>query len=105
MSYRLVDGTFHITIGYNDVAIEPVVLPVVITDDVSDVVTTTATCGGSIVSGGPILAKGCCWRPGTFGVPTIENSKTEDGSGTDDFVSYLTGPKSRNNLSGESLCC
>ncbi|MFA5432851.1 MAG: hypothetical protein WC319_08275, partial [Candidatus Paceibacterota bacterium] len=91
MSYRLVDGTFHITIGYNDVAIEPVVLPVVITDDVSDVVTTTATCGGSIVSGGPILAKGCCWRPGTFGVPTIENSKTEDGSGTDDFVSYLTG--------------
>lgn len=91
MSYRFSDSTYRVSLAYPDIDVTTNLTPVVVTDDVTEVVTSTAVCGGSIVSGGPILAKGCCWRPGTFGVPTIDDSKTEDGTGTDDFVSHLTG--------------
>ena len=61
------------------------------TNSVTDITTSTATCGGNITTdaGSPITARGVCWS--TSLDPTIADSKTSDGSGTGSFTSYLTG--------------
>lgn len=68
-------------------------LPTVATLNVSNVDTTSATCGGnSIFDGnGNVSVRGVCWN--TNGNPTLENSIgfTADGSGTAAFTSNLTG--------------
>jgi uncharacterized protein (TIGR02145 family) len=66
-------------------------LPTLTTDNVSVITPTTAICGGNITSEGdaPVTARGVCW--GTTTSPTTANSKTDDGSGTGTFISYLTG--------------
>jgi uncharacterized protein (TIGR02145 family) len=56
-----------------------------------DIESETATSGGSISSdgGAPVTARGVCWD--TLPAPTIANNRTEDGTGTGDFTSNITG--------------
>ena len=67
------------------------VLPVVTTAEISDITGTTASGGGNITFAGtfPVTAKGICWS--TSQNPTIDNDKTEDGSGEGGFTSEITG--------------
>ena len=67
------------------------VLPTLTTTNVTAILTTTATSGGSISSIGAsaVTARGVCWA--TTSSPTVANSKTIDGSGAGTFISNLTG--------------
>ncbi len=73
---------------------EPTVqLPTVTTNDISNITTNFAACGGNVTSdgNGTVTARGVCWS--TSPNPTINNlydEKTEDGSGTGTFTSNLT---------------
>ncbi len=60
------------------------------TTSVSNITTTTALCGGNILSdgGAKITARGVCWS--TSPNPTIVDNKTIDGSGVGNFTSNLT---------------
>lgn len=64
----------------------------IITNSVTSINTTTATCGGNSISGtvtGSITAKGVCWNTSanpTTALPT----KTTDGTGNSNFTSSLT---------------
>ena len=64
--------------------------PVVITSGVTDITTTSAVCGGEVVSNGEsvVVARGVCWS--TKQNPTIEDDKTTDGSGVGIFTSNLS---------------
>ncbi len=66
-------------------------LPTVTTAAVSNVTMTTASCGGNVTAIGstPVIARGVCWS--TTPGPTINNSKTVDGSGTGTFNSNISG--------------
>ncbi|MBQ2187877.1 MAG: hypothetical protein II401_04900 [Bacteroidales bacterium] len=70
---------------------EDVTIPTVTTNNVSDITTTTATCGGNVTSAGngTVSARGVCWS--TTSNPTISNSHTTNGSGTGTFTSSITG--------------
>ena len=63
--------------------------PVLTTAPVTDISTTFATSGGNISSdgGSNVTARGVCYN--TIGSPTINDLKTNDGTGTGSFVSYL----------------
>jgi len=65
-------------------------VPVLITSAVTGVTSTAAVSGGHITSDGayPIYQKGVCWS--TSPNPNTFNSKTEEGTGTADFVSSIT---------------
>jgi hypothetical protein len=66
--------------------------PEVITDSVSEITDSSATCGGDVTAnnGEQVSAKGVCWS--TSQNPDIENNDlTNDGSGVGLFVSSLTG--------------
>ncbi len=63
-----------------------------LTSGVVSITTNSASCGAShlVENGTPILAKGICWS--TSPSPTIVlKTKTMNGSGSDDFISSLTG--------------
>ena len=62
----------------------------ILTTFVSYVSQTTATCGGEITSDGnsQIIQRGVCWS--TEQSPTIDDSKTIDGTGTGSFTSAIT---------------
>lgn len=66
-------------------------LPTVTTSSIGDIYATTALCGGTVVSDGDtaVISRGVCWN--TSSNPTINNSKTVDGSGTGSFISLITG--------------
>ena len=66
-------------------------LPTVTTNTVSNVTTSTATCGGDVSSAGGtyVTARGVCW--GTSQNPTVSGSHTTNGSGTGGFTSNITG--------------
>ena len=68
---------------------EKIVLPAVTTMQVSDVTTTSAKCGGEVTSegNGTVTARGVCWSVSPN--PTIEDNKTNDGSGTGSFASQI----------------
>ena len=65
--------------------------PTLSTSSVNDVIQTTATSGGNIISdgGAAITSRGVCWGSATN--PTVDNNKTLDGVGTGNFVSTITG--------------
>ena len=69
----------------------PADLPTVTTTAVSDVTTTTATCGGNVTSNGgvPVTVRGVCWS--STPNPTVNDSHTTDGDGTGSFSSSITG--------------
>lgn len=56
---------------------------------VSNVTTTSAVCGGNILSDGgfPVVARGICWS--TSSEPTVNNAHTVDGSGVGTFTSRI----------------
>lgn len=70
---------------------ETVIAPQLKTASVGAITGTTATSGGSITSdgGAPITVRGVCWS--TMASPTIADAKTNDGEGTSQFSSSLTG--------------
>ena len=65
-------------------------LPILNTQNVTSITTTTATSGGNITNdgGATVTARGVCWN--TVTGPTTANSKTTDGTETGSFVSSLT---------------
>lgn len=65
-------------------------LPLVTTNIVTDITSTTATCGGNVVYEGSsaVTARGVCWS--TSEKPTVGDSHTEDGGGQGSFISTLT---------------
>lgn len=67
----------------------PVTVPVLTTTAATNVTTTSAQSGGVITSdgGATITARGVCWSVVT---PTINDSKTIDGTGTGTFTSSIT---------------
>ncbi|MEI6122793.1 MAG: hypothetical protein WCQ95_04125 [Bacteroidota bacterium] len=69
----------------------PPELPSLVTADVTSISGTKVTCGGSITDDGGsfVTARGVCWSSNPL--PTIADSKTEDGTSTGTFASYLTG--------------
>lgn len=66
-------------------------LPTITTAEVSDITSSTATCGGNVTSdgGATVTARGVCWS--TSSNPTISNSHTSDGNGIGTFTSSITG--------------
>ena len=66
-------------------------VPTVTTSLVSEVATTSATCGGNVTSdgGASVTVRGVCWS--TSQNPTVNDSHTTDGSGTGSFTSNITG--------------
>ena len=66
-------------------------LPVVESYDVTNILDSTATCGGNVLSDGgvPVTARGVCWS--TSEEPTVADSHTTDGAGLGEFTSQLTG--------------
>ena len=68
-----------------------VTVPVLTTEAITSITTTTAVSGGNITSdnGGSVTERGVCWSTETN--PTITHSKTSDGSGTGAYISSLTG--------------
>lgn len=66
-------------------------LPIVITDAVSNITATDADCGGEVLDEGsmPVTARGVCWS--IYPSPSLTNSHTNDGTGLGVFSSRLTG--------------
>lgn len=69
----------------------PATTPTVTTNDVSNIATTAATCGGNVTAtgGATVTERGICWS--TSQNPTISGSHTANGSGTGSFTCYMTG--------------
>jgi hypothetical protein len=65
--------------------------PKIKTSEVTEIDSTSAICGGNVLTNGgiPILAKGMCWS--TNPSPTINDYFTNDGSGLGVFTSTMTG--------------
>ena len=65
--------------------------PIVTTSSVTNVMATTATCGGEVTEdyGFSVTARGVCWS--TSPNPTVSDSHTTDGSGIGSFTSSITG--------------
>lgn len=63
--------------------------PTVSTDSVTNISHNSAECGGKITNNGgdEIIAKGVCWSISPE--PTINDDTTNDGSGSEDFISNL----------------
>jgi uncharacterized protein (TIGR02145 family) len=66
-------------------------VPSLTTRELINITNTTATGGGSITNdgGSSVTAKGICWS--TSPNPTTSDSKTNDGTGTATFASFMTG--------------
>jgi uncharacterized protein (TIGR02145 family) len=69
-------------------------LPILKTNDVTEISINTAISGGQIVKdwGYPISERGVCWSSNH--PPTILDSKTSDGTGTGIFISSIAGLQS-----------
>jgi hypothetical protein len=67
------------------------VVPVIKTDTVTNIYSTTALSGGIISDegGAPVTARGICWNTTTD--PTIADSKTTNGNGRGQFTGTMTG--------------
>ena len=66
--------------------------PIVTTAPYNDLLATTVTCGGNVLSDGgmPITSRGICWSD-INPTPTIYNNVVEAGAGTGEFSLMLTG--------------
>ena len=65
--------------------------PTVVTNEVTNVAYSAATCGGNVTAtgGANVTARGVCWS--TSQNPTVSDSHTTNGSGTGSFTSNITG--------------
>ena len=70
---------------------DKVVLPTVITSEITEISIISAKSGGNAINdgGSPIVSKGVCWN--AAGYPTIANIKVSNGTGTGIFTSNITG--------------
>ena len=61
----------------------------VTTSEVTEITSGSAICGGNVTAdgGSAVTARGICWS--TSSDPTIEDNKTEDGSGVGSFTSQI----------------
>lgn len=68
----------------------PINIPTVATIEIKDINDTTAISGGEITDdgGNTVIARGVCWS--TMEEPTINDNKTENGTGTGNFTSSIT---------------
>ncbi|MEI6753331.1 MAG: fibrobacter succinogenes major paralogous domain-containing protein [Paludibacter sp.] len=75
----------------NNFTTKTITIPTLTTNAVSNITSTTATCGGNITYDGGVMvtARGVCW--GTTSNPTIANSFTTDGTGSGKFISSISG--------------
>ncbi len=66
-------------------------LPAVTTNNISDITTNTASCGGIVTFQGSdfVSARGVCWS--TSQNPTTSDNHTSDGEGIGSFSSNITG--------------
>ncbi|MDY0198584.1 MAG: FISUMP domain-containing protein [Tenuifilaceae bacterium] len=66
------------------------IAPVLSTTEISEITQTSAISGGNISDdgGANVTARGVCWS--TSQNPTIDGSKTEDGTGVGSFISNIT---------------
>ncbi len=67
-------------------------VPVVITQEITDITEVSANCNGTITSQGskPVITKGICW--GENPTPTIYDKKTTlEGAGEGNFTCSITG--------------
>lgn len=69
----------------------PITTITIYTNDVSEITTSSAKCGGVVTANGDftITTRGVCWN--TSQNPTINDSYTSDGQGLGSFTSNLTG--------------
>lgn len=65
-------------------------LPIIATNDVTNITTVSAICGGVVSSDGgfEVTARGICWSTSQY--PTIDDPHSTDGVGVGDFTSNLT---------------
>ena len=68
-------------------------LPILITTHAYNIMQTTASSGATIAGEGeaPVTSRGVCWNTTGDIYPTIQDSKTEDGTGITAFTSSMTG--------------
>jgi uncharacterized protein (TIGR02145 family) len=68
----------------------PAVKPTVTTAEVTNVQTTSATCGGEVTDdgGATVTARGVCWS--TSSNPSLADNYSTDGNGTGSFTSILS---------------
>lgn len=73
------------------------VVPTLTTTEITNITGNSASTGGNvtIAGGAEVTAYGVCYS--TEENPTIEGDKTEDGSGTGDFTSQISGLKGNTN--------
>ncbi len=66
-------------------------LPEVSTDNVTNITSSSASCGGNVIfdGGSYVYSRGVCWS--TSPNPTVSDSHTMNNSGTGSFISNLTG--------------
>lgn len=66
-------------------------IPIILTSDEIVIFATSAILGGNITSdgGAKIKSRGVCWS--TIPLPTIDDNKTSDGSGSGSFTSNVKG--------------
>ena len=75
---------------FNGCKKESIKPPIVSTNDVTEITTTTAVSGGELNEMTPlIVSKGICWS--TDQNPTTENFKTIDFSNNTNFICSMTG--------------
>jgi hypothetical protein len=67
-------------------------IPSVVTGEVTNITSTSATCSGEVTSSGglTVTARGICWSR-THQNPTISDTHTTEGTGTGEFTSNITG--------------
>ncbi|MFH1118285.1 MAG: FISUMP domain-containing protein [Bacteroidota bacterium] len=77
--------------GYQLIFTTNATLATITTDEVTDIIETSATSGGNITSigGVPVTQRGVCWS--TLPNPTTTDFLTVDGSGSGSFLSNITG--------------
>lgn len=77
------------TFAFEVIAEYNATLPEVITTEIDNITSSTASGGGNITSdeGAAITARGVCWN--AKGNPTINDSKTSNGTGTGSFTANL----------------
>jgi uncharacterized protein (TIGR02145 family) len=90
--YNLLDVSYTINHLYRS-GPDPVcwARPILTTAEVSDITSSTATCGGTITSDGgeTVTERGVCWSINPS--PTISDNKTLNGAGGGSFISSMTG--------------
>jgi|WetSurMetagenome_2_1015567.scaffolds.fasta_scaffold01085_13 uncharacterized protein (TIGR02145 family) len=92
--YMRAFATNKVGIGYGNQVIFTTLeakIPLLTTMEVSSVGQKSAQSGGTVsdARGSAVISHGVCW--GTSHLPTIEDSKTDEGAGSGEFHSTITG--------------